>query len=144
MTAPIQERVAFLSEAVTAADRRFQDLIDLGVSESDAVPTIRYCAALRVLRDLISQGWVIRDLDAGLILDAPGQRRGISGDPEPAKQLVRNSMAFAREAQLKEEPTRRFVDSVERKGIKGFLPADPNWRFAWTTEGCAPLTLNSN
>lgn len=58
---------------------------------------MRYEATLRVLRDLLSQGWTIREDDEGIILDAPGRSAVRLEDPEAAKESIRRSFAFARE-----------------------------------------------
>ena len=54
-------------------DERQSALQTFGLSGLDLTPTVRYGATLRVLRDLVGQGWTIREDDEGVILDAPGR-----------------------------------------------------------------------
>ena len=83
----------------------------------DLAPTVRYGATLRVLHDLLNQGWTIREDDEGIILDAPGRAAVRLENPEAAKESIRRSFAFAREAQLREAPTQEFIAAMERRGI---------------------------
>ena len=106
-----------LNSAIESSDDRQSGLRTLGLSGMDLAPTIRYGATLRVLRDLMSQGWTIREDDEGIILDAPGRAVVRLDDPEAAKESIRRSFAFAREAQLLEPSTRQFIDAMERHGV---------------------------
>jgi len=114
--APLEARTV-LDTAIEVLDDRQDALRALGLTGMDLAPTIRYGATLRVLRDLVSQGWTIREDDEGIILDAPGRAAVRLDDPEAAKESIRQSFAFAREAQLREEPTRQFIEGMERRGI---------------------------
>jgi hypothetical protein len=111
------EARALLDRAIASLDERQSALRTFGLTGVDVAPTIRYGATLRVLRDLISQGWTIREDDEGVILDAPGRAAVRLDDPEAAKESIRRSFAFAREAQLREESTRQFIEAMERRGI---------------------------
>src|SRR5262245_23247236 len=62
-----------LAESVAAVDDRLASLRSLGLSLGDLIPTIRYAATLRTLRDLLIQGWKLREDDEGILLDAPGR-----------------------------------------------------------------------
>ena len=101
------------------------DLLALGLKRIDLDPTLRYEATLRVLRDLLLQGWELRSDDEGLILDSPDRSLSrIKGpDPERRKEGLRRSFAFARERQLAEPATSRFVRYMEKRGV-GRLFAD--------------------
>ena len=106
-----------LGAAIKSLDDRQAGLRAFGLSSVDLAPTIRYGATLRVLRDLVTQGWTIREDDEGIILDVPGRAAVRLDDPEAAKESVRRSFAFAREAQLREPSTRQFIETMERRGI---------------------------
>ncbi len=107
---------AALNDGLEVVLRRHAELERLGLTPTDLLPTARFVASLRVLRDLVAQGWTVRVDDEGIILDAPGFHDA-SRDPESQKIEVRRSFAFARNAQLSQLSTRRFVASVERQGI---------------------------
>jgi hypothetical protein len=56
-----------LSEAIEAADRRRAQYESLGLALRDLVPTLQWATALRVLRDLHTQGWTFQTDDEGLL-----------------------------------------------------------------------------
>jgi uncharacterized radical SAM superfamily protein len=62
---------ALLEEAIAATDKYESTLLSSGLKQDDLIPTTRYLATLRVLRDLVSQGWNLRFDDEGLVLDSP-------------------------------------------------------------------------
>src|SRR5439155_23759793 len=69
----LSEARAVVDTAIDAVDDRQTALRTFGLAGLELAPTIRYGATLRVLRDLVSQGWTIREDDEGIILDAPGR-----------------------------------------------------------------------
>jgi hypothetical protein len=108
---------ALLNEAVETVGDHMSALFSFGLTLGDLIPTVRYSAALRVLRDLTVQGWSVRYDDEGAILDPPGSIVFRGSDPERGKEALRRSFSFAREAQLVQPATLRFIKSVERRGI---------------------------
>src|SRR6266545_4778912 len=86
-----------LCDAIEAADDRLAQFEALGLSLPDLFPTLQWATALRVLRDLHTQGWTFHTDDEGLLLKSPGTETG--ADPEIEKEAVRRSFAFARDAQ---------------------------------------------
>jgi hypothetical protein len=123
---------SILATAIAKVEERQEALQTFGLSGFDLAPTVRYGATLRVLRDLLSQGWTIREDDEGIILDAPGRAVVRLDDPEAGKESVRRSFAFARDAQLRDAPTTEFIATTERRGIERL--------FASGTELAARLT----
>jgi hypothetical protein len=116
-TAASSDAHNLLVSAIGRVDQKHGSLQVFGLGALDLAPTARYAATLRVLRDLLMQGWTPRVDDEGIILDAPGQLAVRLEDPEAAKASIRRSFAFARDAQLREAPTREFVAAMERRGI---------------------------
>lgn len=116
---------SLLDRLVRGAREQRASLLSMGLRRGDLGPTTRYLATLQILQDLLSQGWGLRSDDEGLLLDSPeGSFSGTRGsDPEKQKEGLSRSFAFARERQLLEPATSRFVSSVERRGI-GLLFAD--------------------
>jgi hypothetical protein len=117
------DAATLLKEAIAATSNYESELLSSGLEQDDLVPTTRYLAALRVLRDLVSQGWNLRFDDEGLVLDSPDSVSSQEDEPERKKEALRRSFSFAREAQLAEPATERFISAMERRGI-GALFAD--------------------
>ena len=115
--APFDQGADIVHVMIAQAEERLAVLADSGLSRLDAVPTLRYVATLKILRDLLIQGWSVRLDDEGIMLDAPGYKGSRFDDPEPRKEALRKSFAFARDAQLSEPSTRGFIAAMERRGI---------------------------
>ena len=128
-----------LDAAITRLDERQTALQTFGLSGMDLSPTIRYGATLRVLRDLISQGWTIREDDEGIILDAPGRAAVRLDDPEAAKESIRRSFAFAREAQLIEPSTLDFITMMERRGVDRLFTSGAELASRLVAQGTAGI-----
>jgi hypothetical protein len=95
-----------LAAAVAAADARYDDLAVDGLRPIDLLPTLQWATALRVLRDLSSQGWTFYSDDEGILLNSPGTQQALGADPERGKEALRRSFAFAREAASTIRPRR--------------------------------------
>lgn len=123
-----------LSAAIGVADQRLAQFEALGLTLDDLFPTLRWAAALRVLRDLYTQGWTFQTDDEGLLLKSPGTVTAV--DPEVEKEAVRRSFAFARDAQLAEPSATRFIFGLERRGIRALLADGPELVARIRTRGC--------
>ena len=110
------DRIQLLDDAIKAVDHRERLLIGEGVPASALFPTVAYATSLRLLRDLLAQGWSAGVDDEGVFLLPPDVAR-IRGDSATAKSLLRSSFSFARLAQLAEPATARFIRSMEKRGI---------------------------
>ena len=133
------EARAVLDSAIKKIDERESALRTFGLSGIDMAPTVRYGATLRVLRDLVGQGWTIREDDEGIILDAPGRAAVRLDDPEAAKESVRRSFAFAREAQLREPSTQEFIATMERRTIGRLFTSGAELATRLTRQGTAAV-----
>ncbi len=129
------EAWAVLDTAIARLAEHQLTLRALGLSGMDLALTVRYEATLRVLRDLLSQGWTIREDDEGIILDAPGRSAVRLEDPEAAKESIRRSFAFAREAQLREPATTKFIETAERRGVSRLFTSGVEAAARLTAEG---------
>ena len=128
-----------LADAIHKTEDHVAMLRHVGLTAAELVPTLRYSAAILVLRDLLLQGWTLREDDEGILLDAPGRGALRVADPEEKKEELRRSFAFAREAQLRQPATLRFIKAMERRGV-GRLFADGNeLADRLTTEGAAAI-----
>ena len=133
-----EERV-MLNSAIERLDEHQSALQTFGLSGLDLAPTVRYGATLRVLRDLVIQGWTIREDDEGVILDAPGRAAVRLDDPEAAKESIRRSFAFAREAQLREPSTLEFIATMERRGVNRLFTSGTELATRLTAQGTAAI-----
>lgn len=136
---PAAEAAAILDSAIATLDERQSGLMAFGLSGVDLAPTARYGATLRVLRDLLSQGWTIREDDEGIILDAPGRSAVRIEDPEAGKESIRRSFAFARDAQLREPSTLEFIAMMERRGVGRLFASGAELANRLTTHGTAAV-----
>src|SRR6266571_4300163 len=132
---PAAEARAVLDLAIQKLDERLEALQTFGLSGMDLTPTVRYGATVRVLRDLVSQGWTVREDDEGVILDAPGRAAVRLDDPEAAKESIRRSFAFAREAQLRERSTQEFIATMERRGVNRLFTSGAELATRLTAQG---------
>lgn len=116
-------RLTRLSAAIDVVETSRIELVELGLPPGRLQPTIAYSVTLRLLRDLLGQGWQLAIDDEGLLLRPPAGLLTAADDPAAAKEALRESFAFARNAQLDQRATRSFVGTMERRGI-GQLFAD--------------------
>ena len=112
-----------LSIAIQSGEDRRAQYESLGLTLADIAPTLHWTTALRVLRDLHVQGWTIHTDDEGLFLRAPGTM--LSSDPEVEKEAIRRSFSFARNAQLSQPSSVRFIRSLERRGVHALFAEGP-------------------
>ena len=105
-----------IERAIEDANRRQKLLYGEGIPSEALLPTVAYGTALRLLRDLILQGWHAGVDEEGVYLLPP--EVAVPGiDPSRAKTAVRRSFNFARQAQLADPATARFIRDMERRGI---------------------------
>lgn len=120
-----EERELAVVSAIAQADAYASDLGGLGLSASDLVPTLRYAAALRLLRDLLQQGWRVAIDGEGVGLDPPDVWAAAGDDPAAVKGRLRRSFDFARARQLSDPRTTRFILDLERRGVARLLSDGP-------------------
>lgn len=117
---PAERAFALLDDAIEEANARQQLLSGEGIPSEVLLPTAAYGACLRLLRDLVQQGWSTGVDDEGIYL-LPPEAASASRDPALTKKAVRRSFNFARQAQLADPATARFIREMERKGIGGLF-----------------------
>ncbi|WP_158257516.1 Druantia anti-phage system protein DruA [Haliangium sp. UPWRP_2] len=84
---------------------------ELSRLESINAPQHRYRAAALLLRDLTKMGWLVC-VDRGQIYIRPHEAQEAGG--QPPKSAIRRQHVFARDDQLSEDATRRFIHTLER------------------------------
>jgi Domain of unknown function (DUF4338) len=130
-----------VGHAVGVAEARRATLESAGVTPNDLRPTAAYVAALKVLRDLIDQGWSLDRDNDGILLGPPIAALGAADDPSIAKGGLRASFSFARQAHLAVPSTARFVAEMERKGIERLLADGPELAARLETAATGDVSL---
>lgn len=113
---PTEHALEHLDHAVEAANARQELLAAEGISSAALYPTAAYGATLRLLRDLLRQGWGAGVDDEGVYL-LPPEAATFRADPALTKFAVRRSFSFARQAQLADPATAKFIREMEKRGI---------------------------
>lgn len=113
-----------VSAEIARAESLRTDLANLGLAGAELVPTLSYLAALRVLRDLLLQGWALGVDEEGVYL-VPPLVSALQLDPDELKAALRESFAFTRQAQLSNPATAQFIRDMERRGIGAVLGDGP-------------------
>lgn len=116
VTVPPEDAFGPLDGAIEEANARQQLLAAEGIPSAALFPTAAFGASLRLLRDLLRQGWGAGVDDEGIYL-LPPDAAVPSGDPAHTKSAVRRSFSFARQAQLADPATAKFIRDMERRGI---------------------------
>ena len=88
----------------------------LGVCADNLQPTVFYLATLRLLRDLVLQGWSAGVDDDGIYV-LPPLLKHAGDDPSAAKLELRDSFKFAQADQLLSHSVAAFVAKAERQGV---------------------------
>jgi hypothetical protein len=115
-------RVRCIRQSIDTAEAWRVQLRQLGVGDDDLQPTVFYLATLRLLRDLLLQGWTAGCDDDGIYVLPPHFRLG-GEDAEEQKSDLRDSFKFVVADQLLSPSVSTFVDRMERNGV-GALFAD--------------------
>jgi hypothetical protein len=116
----LRQQLLRVGEEIDRAESLRAELTALGLSGTDVVPTLSYLAVLRVLRDLLLQGWTLGMDEEGVYL-IPPLVGALQLGPDELKAALRESFAFARRAQLSDPATAQFVRDMERRGIGAVL-----------------------
>lgn len=113
---PFTERVDRVRASIDTIETHRIQLSALGVTPDDLEPTIFYAATLRLLRDLILQGWTAGADDDGIYILPP--LVGAAGDdPSESKSELRDSFKFVLADQLLSDSVASFIGNMERDDI---------------------------
>ncbi|MBV9380559.1 MAG: DUF4338 domain-containing protein, partial [Streptosporangiaceae bacterium] len=132
------EAIRRVRSSIDVGEARKIQLKGMAVDDEGLQPTVVYLATLRVLRDLISQGWTPGCDDGGIYI-LPPDLSAESDDPSEIKAEVRNSFRFAIADQLLSPSVASFIARMERKGIGQVFADGPELatRIARMAEGGA-------
>jgi len=117
-------RIGCVRASIDTAEARRVQLGELGVEADDLQPTVFYLATLRLLRDLLLQGWTAGADDEGIFI-MPPQVKPAGDDPSDTKSELRNSFKFALVDQLLSESVTAFIAKMERQGIAAVFADGP-------------------
>jgi Druantia protein DruA len=132
----LQDRVNCVRASIDTAEVRRVRLGDLGVGEDDLQPTAFYLATLRLLRDLLHQGWIAGADDDGIYV-LPPLVTAAGEDPSDTKSELRESFKFALADQFLSTSVSAFIAKMERQGIATAFADGPELadRLAATGDG---------
>jgi hypothetical protein len=119
-----EESIRRVRSSIDVGEARKVQLKDLAVDDEGIQPTVVYLATLRVLRDLISQGWTPGSDDGGIFI-LPPDLSADGDDPSEIKTEVRNSFRFAIADQLLSPSVASFISRMERSGIGRIFAEGP-------------------
>ena len=80
------------------------------ISEASDVEELKYVASLRILLDLIQQGWVVDIRNGALYLL-------FSSEKNNNKDYIKYRLSFERNAQFEEKSIVQFIERMEKKRI---------------------------
>ncbi len=117
-------RVGCVRSSIDTAEVRRVQLGELGVDADDLQPTVFYLATLRLLRDLLLQGWTAGADDDGIFI-LPPLLNAVGDDPSDSKSELRDSFKFALADQLLSDSVATFISKMERQGIAAVFADGP-------------------
>jgi hypothetical protein len=118
-------RIACVRASIDTAETWRLQLSDLGGRADDLRPTLYYVATLRVLRDLLLQGWSAGADDDGIYILPPAVNP-TGEDPSDTKSELRDSFRFALADQLLSSSVTSFIARMERQGVATLLGDGPD------------------
>jgi hypothetical protein len=121
----VEESIQRIRGCIDTAEAGRAHLRHLGVHSDDLQPTIVYLASLRVLRDLVLQGWTPGSDDDGIYI-LPPSLTAAGDDPAEAKSDLRNSFRFTLADQLHSPSVAAFVSRMEQQGIAAVFADGPD------------------
>ena len=107
----------------TAEAHRLQ-LGAFGIAADDLQPTVYYLSTLRLLRDLLLQGWAAGADDDGIYI-LPPQVAVAGEDPSGAKSDLRDSFKFVLADQLLSDSVTSFIARMEKQGVASLFADGP-------------------
>jgi hypothetical protein len=121
---PFDERIERIRASIDTAEVRRLQLGGLGVQDDDLQPTVFYLATLRLLRDLLLQGWTAAADDDGIFI-LPPVVAAAGEDPSDTKSSLRDSFKFVLADQLLSESVTTFIARMEKQGVESLFADGP-------------------
>lgn len=117
-------QVECIRASVDTAEAHRLQLSGLGVAPDDLQPTVHYLATLRLLRDLLLQGWTVGTDDDGIYI-LPPTVAAAGEDPSGTKSALRDSFKFVLADQLLSDSVATFIARMEKHGVAALFADGP-------------------
>ena len=117
-------RVECIRASIDTAEVMRLQLAQLGVGADNLQPTVYFLATLRLLRDLLLQGWTAGADDDGIFI-LPPMVTAAGEDPSDTKAELRDSFKFALADQLLSDSVAAFIARMEKKGVAALFADGP-------------------
>lgn len=117
-------RIECIRASIDTAEAHRVQLGGFGVAPDDLQPTIYYLATLRLLRDLLLQGWIAGADDDGIFI-LPPLVTAAGDDPSDTKSELRDSFKFVLADQLLSDSVTSFIARMEKRGISTLFADGP-------------------
>jgi hypothetical protein len=117
-------RIGCIRASIDTAEVRRLHLGSLSVDADDLQPTVYYVATLRLLRDLLLQGWTAGADDDGIYI-LPPLLTATGGDPSDTKSELRDSFKFALADHLLSDSVSAFITRMEKSGVATLFADGP-------------------
>ena len=118
-------QIECIRSSIDTAEAHRLQLGGFGVAPDDLQPTVYYLATLRLLRDLLLQGWTVGADDDGIYILPPSV--AVTGeDPSDTKSDLRNSFKFVLADQLLSDSVTAFIARMEKQGVATLFADGPD------------------
>jgi hypothetical protein len=117
-------RIECIRASIDAAEAHRIQLGGFGAAPDDLQPTVYYLATLRLLRDLLMQGWTVGADDDGIYI-LPPLVAAAGEDPSDKKSELRDSFKFVLADQLLSDSVTAFIARMEKQGVAALFADGP-------------------
>lgn len=119
-----ESSIECIRDSIDTAEAHRVQLGGLGAAPDDLQPTVYYLATLRLLRDLLLQGWIVGSDDDGIYI-LPPMVAAMGEDPSDTKSDLRNSFKFVLADQLLSDSVSSFIARMEQQGVAKLFADGP-------------------
>jgi nucleoside-triphosphatase THEP1 len=127
-------RIECIRASIDTAEAHRLQLGGFGVAADDLQPTVYYLATLRLLRDLLLQGWTASTDDDGIFI-LPPLLTAAGEDPSDTKTELRDSFKFVLADQLLSDSVTTFIARMEKQGVAALFADGPELAKRLTCPG---------
>jgi len=135
----VPSAVERIRKSIDTAETRRLSLREYGVDADDLQPTVYFLATLRLLRDLVLQGWSAGADDDGIYI-LPPLVTAAGEDPNDSKSELRDSFKFVVADQLLSDSVTTFISKMERSGVAAVFGDGPELAERLASIGDADVT----
>jgi len=121
----LETSIGKIRACIDTAETRRSQLARITPAKDALQPIVYYLATLRLLRDLVMQGWRAGSDDDGIFI-LPPTLSSLGTDPADTKAEVRDSFRFVIADQLLSNSVSVFIAKVERQGVAALFADGPD------------------